>query len=383
MNRLGACKKGPIILCLSLLCSLHTSFAIAETEFALKDFKDAIFRLAIGESAHIRSMGLMSNSKIIADSTIYQTDLALDKLEFDVSGGQTGTSADLVAKIDKDRYSPASASVSASPLCTQQSSGTQQASDQPFRLDFSEILLLPANPSAATINVGRLSGWAVRALIFEESGLLLASDQSNRSIGNLLAVRDSSQGDELKLESTVRIEEKAEASKIKGYLTAAFSSLIPEPRQAINVDGELRLMQGTKVLGTWPWEMKVHLDEVFSISRNSNLLADRLEMIEDLKSEILGKLNCIERAPYSVSVAGEMLTLNAGKADGFKIGDRFLLFPGNEIFKSHGIASALESVAIAEIVRSNRQSALLHTVEGDVNLRSGVIMNAKSIRLML
>ena len=312
MNRLGACKKGPIILCLSLLCSLHSSFAIAETEFALKDFKDAIFRLAIGESAHIRSMGLMSNSKIIADSTIYQTDLALDKLEFDVSGGQTGMSADLVAKIDKDRYSPASAS--ASPLCTQQSSGTQQASDQPFRLDFSEILLLPANPSAATINVGRLSGWAVRALIFEESGLLLASDQSNRSIGNLLAVRDSSQGDELKLESTVRIEEKAEASKIKGYLTAAFSSLIPEPRQAINVDGELRLMQGTKVLGTWPWEMKVHLDEVFSISRNSNLLADRLEMIEDLKSEILGKLNCIERAPYSVSVAGEMLTLNAGES---------------------------------------------------------------------
>ena len=109
MNRLGACKKGPIILCLSLLCSLHTSFAIAETEFALKDFKDAIFRLAIGESAHIRSMGLMSNSKIIADSTIYQTDLALDKLEFDVSGGQAGMSADLVAKIDKDRYSPASA----------------------------------------------------------------------------------------------------------------------------------------------------------------------------------------------------------------------------------------------------------------------------------
>ena len=377
MNRLGACKKGPIILCLSLLCSLHTSFAIAETEFALKDFKDAIFRLAIGESAHIRSMGLMSNSKIIADSTIYQTDLALDKLEFDVSGGQAGMSADLVAKIDKDRYSPASASASASPLCTQQSS------DQPFRLDFSEILLLPANPSAATINVGRLSGWAVRALIFDESGLLLASDQSNRSIGNLLAVRGSSQGDELKLESTVRIEEKAKASKIKGYLTAAFSSLIPEPRHAINVDGELRLMQGTKVLGTWPWEMKVRLDEVFSISRNSNLLADRLETIEDLKSEILGKLNCIERAPYSVSVAGEMLTLNAGEADGFRVGDRFLLFPGNEIFKSHGIASALESVAIAEIVRSNRQSALLHTVEGDVNLRSGVIMNAKSIRLML
>ena len=377
MNRLGACKKGPIILCLSLLCSLHSSFAIAETEFALKDFKDAIFRLAIGESAHIRSMGLMSNSKIIADSTIYQTDLALDKLEFDVSGGQAGMSADLVAKIDKDRYSPASASVLASPLCTQQSS------DQPFRLDFSEILLLPANPSAATINVGRLSGWAVRALIFDESGLLLASDQSNRSIGNLLAVRGSSQGDELKLESTVRIEEKAKASKIKGYLTAAFSSLIPEPRHAINVDGELRLMQGAKVLGTWPWEMKVRLDEVFSISRNSNLLADRLEMIEDLKSEILGKLNCTERAPYSVSVAGEMLTLNAGKADGFRIGDRFLLFPGNEIFKSHGIASALESVAIAEIVRSNRQSALLHTVEGDVNLRSGVIMNAKSIRLML
>ena len=374
MNRLGACKKGPIILCLSLLCSLHTSFAIAETEFALKDFKDAIFRLAIGESAHIRSMGLMSNSKIIADSTIYQTDLALDKLEFDVSGGQAGMSADLVAKIDKDRYSPASAT---SPLCTQQSS------DQPFRLDFSEILLLPANPSAATINVGRLSGWAVRALIFDESGLLLASDQSNRSIGNLLAVRGSSQGDELKLESTVRIEEKAKASKIKGYLTAAFSSLIPEPRHAINVDGELRLMQGTKVLGTWPWEMKVRLDEVFSISRNSNLLADRLGTIEELKSEILGKLNCIERAPYSVSVAGEMLTLNAGKADGFRIGDRFLLFPGNEIFKSHGIASALESVAIAEIVRSNRQSALLHTVEGDVNLRSGVIMNAKSIRLML
>jgi len=26
---------------------------------------------------------------------------------------------------------------------------------------------------------------------------------------------------------------------------------------------------------------------------------------------------------------------------------------------------------------------LLHTVEGDVNLRSGAIMNAKSIRLML
>lgn len=375
MNRLGACKKGPIILCLSLLCSLHSSFAIAETEFALKDFKDAIFRLAIGESAHIRSMGLMSNSKIIADSTIYQTDLALDKLEFDVSGGQAGMSADLVAKIDKDRYSPASAS--ASPLCT------QQVSDQPFRLDFSEILLLPANPSAATINVGRLSGWAVRALIFDESGLLLASDQSNRSIGNLLAVRGSSQGDELKLESTVRIEEKAKASKIKGYLTAAFSSLIPEPRHAINVDGELRLMQGTKVLGTWPWEMKVRLDEVFSISRNSNLLADRLGTIEELKSEILGKLNCIERAPFSVSVAGEMLTLNAGEADGFRIGDRFLLFPGNEIFKSHGIASALESVAIAEIVRSNRQSALLHTVEGDVNLRSGVIMNAKSIRLML
>ena len=379
MNRLGACKKGPIILCLSLLCSLHSSFAIAETEFALKDFKDAIFRLAIGESAHIRSMGLMSNSKIIADSTIYQTDLALDKLEFDVSGGQAGMSADLVAKIDKDRYAPASAS----PLCTRQSSGTQQVSDQPFRLDFSEILLLPANPSAATINVGRLSGWAVRALIFDESGLLLASDQSNRSIGNLLAVRDTSQGDELKLESTVRIEEKAEASKIKGYLTAAFSSLLPEPRHAINVDGELRLMQGTKVMGTWPWEMKVHLDEVFSISRNSNLLADRLETIEDLKSEILVKLNCIERAPYSVSVAGEMLTLNAGEADGFRIGDRFLLFPGSEIFKSHGIASALESVAIAEIVRSNRQSALLHTVEGDVNLRSGVIMNAKSIRLML
>ena len=377
MNRLGACKKGPIILCLSLLCSLHTSFAIAETEFALKDFKDAIFRLAIGESAHIRSMGLMSNSKIIADSTIYQTDLALDKLEFDVSGRQAGMSADLVAKIEKDRYSPASASASASPLCTQQSS------DQPFRLDFSEILLLPSNPSAATINVGRLSGWAVRALIFEESGLLLASDQSNRSIGNLLAVRDSSQGDELKLESTVRIEEKAKASKIKGYLTAAFSSLIPEPRHAINVDGELRLMQGTKVLGTWPWEMKIRLDEVFSISRNSNLLADRLGTIEELKSEILGKLNCIERAPFSVSVAGEMLTLNAGEADGFRIGDRFLLFPGNEIFKSHGIASALESVAIAEIVRSNRQSALLHTVEGDVNLRSGVIMNAKSIRLML
>ena len=373
MNRLGACKKGPIILCLSLLCSLHSSFAIAETEFALKDFKDAIFKLAIGESAHIRSMGLMSNSKIIADSTIYQTDLALDKLEFDVSGGQAGMSADLVAKIDKDRYSPASAS----PLCT------QQVSDQPFRLDFSEILLLPSNPSAATINVGRFSGRAVRALIFEKSGLLLASDQSNQSIGNLLAVRGSSQGDELKLESTVRIEEKAKASKIKGYLTAAFSSLIPEPHHAINVDGEVRLMQGTKVLGTWPWEMKVRLDEVFSISRNSNLLADRLEMIEDLKSEILGKLNCTERAPYSVSVAGEMLTLNAGKADGFRIGDRFLLFPGNEIFKSHGIASALESVAIAEIVRSNRQSALLHTVEGDLNLRSGAIMNAKSIRLML
>ena len=373
INRLGACRKGPIILCLLLLCNMHSSFAIAETEFELKDFKNAIFRLALGESAHIRSMGLMSNSKIVADSTIYQTDLALDKLEFDVTGGQAGMSADLVAKIDKDRYS----SASAAPVCT------QKASDQSFRLDFSEILLLPTNPSAVFINVGRLSGLAVRELIFDASGLLLASDQSKHSIGNLLAVQGASNGDELTLESTVKIEESAKASKIKGFLAAAFSPLIPEPQHSIKVDGELRLMQGTKVLGTWPWGMKVRLDEVFSISRNRTLLADRLAVIKDLRIEILGKLNCIERVPYSVSIAGEMLTLNAGEADGFRIGDRFLLFPGNEIFKSHGIASALESVAIAEIVRSNRQSALLHTVEGQLNLRSGVIMNAKSIRLML
>ena len=97
----------------------------------------------------------------------------------------------------------------------------------------------------------------------------------------------------------------------------------------------------------------------------------------------MGKLNCIDREPYRVSIAGQILRLNAGEADGFRIGDRFLLFPGSEIFKSHGIASALESVAIAEIVRSNQQSALLHMVEGDLNLRSGIIMNAKSIRLML
>ena len=372
MNRLGSCQKGPIILFLSLLCSMHGSFSIAETEFELEDFRNAIFRLAIGESAHIRSMGLMSNSRIIADSTIYQTDLALDKLEFDVADSHNGTTAGLVAKIDKDRYSPISP-----PLCT------PQYSDQSFRLDFREVLLLPSYPSAAIINVGRSSGHAVRELIFDDSGLLLASDRSTNSIGHLLALQGSSNGGELKLESIVRIEEKAKPSKIKGYVTAAISSLIPVTYNSIKVHGELRLMKGTTILGTWNWGIKVPLDEVFLISENRNRLADRLDSIRDLKIGILGKLNCIDREPYRVSIAGQILRLNAGEADGFRIGDRFLLFPGSEIFKSHGIASALESVAIAEIVRSNQQSALLHMVEGDLNLRSGIIMNAKSIRLML
>lgn len=372
MNRIGSCKRGPIILFLSLLCSMHGSFSIAETEFELEDFRKAIFRLAIGESAHIRSMGLMSNSRIIADSTIYQTDLAIDKLEFDVADSHNGTRAGLVAKIDKDRYSPISP-----PLCT------PQYSDQSFRLDFREILLLPSYPSAAIINVAKSSGHAVRELIFDDSGLLLASDRSTNSIGHLLALQGSSNGGELKLESIVRIEEKVQPSKIKGYVTAAISSLIPVINNFIKVHGELRLMKGTTILGTWNWGIKIPLSEVFLISENRNRLADRLDSIRDLKIGILRKLNCIDREPYRVSIAGQILRLNAGEADGFRIGDRFLLFPGSEIFKSHGIASALESVAIAEIVRSNQQSALLHMVEGNLNLRSGIIMNAKSIRLML
>jgi len=375
MNRLGSCKRVPIILFLSLLCSVHGSFSIAETEFELEDFRNAIFRLAIGESAHIRSMGLMSNSRIIADSTIYQTDLAIDKLEFDVADADShnGTRAGLVAKIDKDRYSP----ISPPPLCT------PQYSDQSFRLDFREILVLPSYPSAAIINVGRSSGHAVRELIFDDSGLLLASDLSTNSIDHLLALQGSSNAGELKLESIVRIEEKVKPSKIKGYVTAAISSLIPLTNNFIKVHGELRLMKGTTILGTWNWGIKIPINEVFLISENRNRLADRLDSIRDLKIGILGKLNCIDREPYRVSIAGQILRLNAGEADGFRIGDRFLLFPGSEIFKSHGIASALESVAIAEIVRSNQQSSLLHMVEGDLNLRSGIIMNAKSIRLML
>ncbi|HIG60849.1 MAG TPA: hypothetical protein EYQ22_08155 [Gammaproteobacteria bacterium] len=373
MNRIGSCKRGPIILFLSLLCSMHGSFSIAETEFELEDFRKAIFRLAIGESAHIRSMGLMSNSRIIADSTIYQTDLAIDKLEFDVADSHNGTRAGLVAKIDKHRYSP----ISPPPLCT------PQYSDQSFRLDFREILLLPSYPSAAIINVGRSSGHAVRELIFDDSGLLLASDRSTNSIGHLLALQGANNGGELKLESIVRIEEKVKPSKIKGYVTAAISSLIPVINNFIKVHGELRLMKGTTILGTWNWGIKIPLSEVFLISENRNRLADRLDSIRDLKIGILRKLNCIDREPYRVSIAGQILRLNAGEADGFRIGDRFLLFPGSEIFKSHGIASALESVAIAEIVRSNQQSALLHMVEGNLNLRSGIIMNAKSIRLML
>lgn len=373
MNRIGSCKRGPIILLFSLLCSMHGSLSIADTEFELEDFRNAIFRLAIGESAHIRSMGLMSNSRIIADSTIYQTDLALDKLEFEVADSHNGASAGLVAKIHKERYSP----ISPPPLCT------PQYSDQSFRLDFREILLLPSYPSAAIINVGTSSGHAVRELIFDDSGLLLASDLSTNSIGHLLALQGSSNAGGLKLESIVRIEEKVKPSKIKGYVTAAISSLIPVTDNFIKVRGELRLINGTTILGTWNWAIKMPLNEVFLISENRNRLADRLDSIRDLKIRILEKLNCIDREPYRVSIAGQILRLNAGEADGFRIGDRFLLYPGNEIFKSHGIASALESVAIAEIVRSNQQSALLHMVEGDLNLTSGIIMNAKSIRLML
>ncbi len=372
-NRLGSRKRAPIILLFSLLCSMHGSFSVAETEFELEDFRNAIFRLAIEESAHIRSMGLMSKSRIIADSTIYQTDLPVDKLEFDVADSHNGARVGLVAKIDKGRYSP----VSSPALCT------SQYSNQSFRLDFREIVLLPPHPSAAIINVGASSGHAVRELIFDDSGLLLASDRSANSIGHLLALRGSSNAGELKLESIVRIEERVKPSKIKGYVTAAISSLIPITNNFIEVHGELRLMKGTTILGTWNWRIKIPLNEVFLISENRNRLADRLDSNRDLRIRILEKLNCIDREPYRVSIAGQTLRLNAGKADGFRIGDRFLLFPGSEIFGSHGIASALESVAIAEIVRSNQQSALLHMVEGDLNLRSGITMNAKSIRLML
>ncbi len=369
MNRLGSCKRVPIVLFFSLLCSLHGSASLAETELALEDFRSAIFKLAIGESAHIRSMGLMTNSKIIADSTIYQKDLALDKLEFDLAESHRGSNARLVAKIDKNSHPTTSPD-----LCASQSQG------QPFRLNFNEVFLHPSYPSAAIINAGRSTGQAVRARIFGDAGLLLASD---RSTGYQWMSQGSRDVDQLTLESIVKIEEKARPSGLGRYVTATISSVMPKNPGAVKVQGELKLMKGAEILGAWHWRLKIPYDEIFLISGNKDRLADRLDFINDIKAEILAQLNCIDREPYRVAIAGETLRLNAGEADGFRIGDRFLLFPGNEIFKSHGIASALESVAIAEIVRSNQQSALLHMVEGDLNLRSGAVMNAKSIRLML
>ena len=93
----------------------------------------------------------------------------------------------------------------------------------------------------------------------------------------------------------------------------------------------------------------------------------------------LDNLNCHLEHSNSVVFKDGKLTLAAGIDAGYYEGDELLLLPKASYFKKRGLLSAVDLLAIARIIKIDKNRAELEIREGDVQLENGVEFSVKPL----
>ena len=111
---------------------------------------------------------------------------------------------------------------------------------------------------------------------------------------------------------------------------------------------------------------------------NQDSRASLEKVVLDLRA-FLDNLNCHLEHSNSVVFKDGKLTLSAGIDAGYYEGDQLLLLPKASYFKKRGLLSAVDLLAIARIIKIDKNRAELEIWEGDVQLENGVEFSVKPL----
>ncbi|MEE2735653.1 MAG: hypothetical protein VX513_01830 [Pseudomonadota bacterium] len=111
---------------------------------------------------------------------------------------------------------------------------------------------------------------------------------------------------------------------------------------------------------------------------NQDSRASLEKVFLDLRA-FLDNLNCHLEHSNSVVFKDGKLTLAAGIDAGYYEGDELLLLPKASYFKKRGLLSAVDLLAIARIIKIDKNRAELEIREGDVQLENGVEFSVKPL----
>ena len=111
---------------------------------------------------------------------------------------------------------------------------------------------------------------------------------------------------------------------------------------------------------------------------NQDSRASLERVVLDLRA-FLDNLNCHLEHSNSVVFKDGKLTLAAGMDAGYYEGDELLLLPKASYFKKRGLLSAVDLLAIARIIKIDKNRAELEIREGDVQLENGVEFSVKPL----
>ena len=321
----------------------------------LEDHKSQLFSKGLAERGYFRSSGLMKDSVVSSDETVYLTYLGDEDESLDVSSASWDSAID-EGGLDIGRCSQNGESGAQYPVrMTIKGAGDQNSSD-----------LVIKNITSA-----------LRQFVQQETRGF--TEEQPRGIKQTPYGRLSLSG--FKRDADVEARYEINVTQITGMseaLRLIKNAITPDLRSSYNANYvtkvNFQLLQRGVSIYQETFSKRFSLTD---LAKSPNDLAFVAALYADLPPDVDFVLSsfCPKPPILVATMAYDGIRMGAGSRSGFTEGQLFLLSPKREVYKREGLLSAIESVYIARSVQVDSDSSLLNVVSGAAGIAVGSVFD--------
>ena len=321
----------------------------------LEDHKRQLFSKGLAERGYFRSSGLMKDSVVSSDETVYLTYLGDEDESLDLSSASWDSAIER-GVLDVGRCSENGESGFHYPVrITIEKAGDQISGD----------LVTTNITSALTQFIQR----ETRGFTEEQPRGIKQTPYGRLSVSGFQRDTDVEARYEI---NVTQVPGMSEALRlIKNAITSDLRSSY-NPNYVTKV--RFQLFEGEVLIYQETFSKRFTLTD---LAKSPSDLAFVAALYADLPPDVELVLSrfCPKPPILVATMAYDGIRMGAGSRSGFTEGQLFLLSPKREVYKREGLLSAIDSVHIARSVQVDPDSSLLNVVSGDAGIAVGSIFD--------
>ena len=372
-------KVFPQVLALLSLVSIPDLVVAEDNAVWLSNLKSEVLRLGINERSYIHSIGRMQNSIMQNENLFFVSTLNLDELDIRLfSNGEV----QVVKQQEKPKLHDSRLMKGNLSKTSQNSCST--VGSKPPRVSL-VIVNSPKGTKALTAherNLSRHIALLVKEVFSNASTVRWSPDTDTGSRYESL-LRGNAWAQPRYRVSVIVSHETTTKGKVSLTAVANPSIGFREPGNKFDIAVDVELTEyGVPIEGL---KETVSLIPTASVV-NPNVATDYNEKsranLEKLVSNLrvfIEDLNCHLEHSNSVVFRDGKLTLEAGIDAGYFEGDELLMLPKTSYLTKRGLLSAVDVLAIARIIKIDKNQSELEIREGDVQLENGVEFSVRPL----